>query len=286
MQADAIQTDFSDTGPHTPDKQLIALYKTHLTGIYNNHIKDKNRDNTPYDEVFNLIDKLREFFAWIYYFLKERKINPINTTNLTELNKYTYKNNFVLDKYSDEHVEAVRNIYIIMEQFAIHDHPLFHLDVYFFHRLLYTDYPCDDHHKYPTHLVFLKHLCDNRVRGPERPDAMVEAYPHAVWMDYPLFFPDGNARLTDAEILSYSLTPAAAPPAPPAPPAPQVPPAPPAPQALPALPDSPRSPSPSSPETSYPLDRIDIKKTGGSSRSSLRDRKLNKSNRITHKKRK
>ena len=259
MQADAIQTDFSDAEPHTPDKQLIALYKKHLIGIYNNHIKDIDKDKIPYDKVFNLIDKLREFFAWIYYFSKEQKLNPINTTNLTELNKYTYKNNFVLEKYSDAHVEATKNVYIIMEQFAIRDHPLFHLDGHFFHTLLHTNNPCGNDHNYPTHLVFLKHLCSKRVRGQERPGAMVAAYPQAVWMDYPLFFPDGNAHLTDAEILSYSLAAAA-----PAAPAAQ------APAQAPGL------------GSLLPLQMLTKK---GASRSVSKHKKVSKSNRITHKKR-
>ena len=234
MQADAIQTDFSDAEPHTPDKQLIALYKKHLIGIYNNHIKDIDKDKIPYDKVFNLIDKLREFFAWIYYFSKEQKLNPINTTNLTEL-------------------------YIIMEQFAIRDHPVFHLDGHFFHTLLHTNNPCGNDHNYPTHLVFLKHLCSKRVRGQERPGAMVAAYPQAVWMDYPLFFPDGNAHLTDAEILSYSLAAAA-----PAAPAAQ------APAQAPGL------------GSLLPLQMLTKK---GASRSVSKHKKVSKSNRITHKKR-
>jgi len=270
MQAATIDEDFLESGPDGPGKQLIALYKKHIIGIYDNHIKDIDKDKISYDKVFNLIDKLREFFAWIYYFSKEQKINPINTTNLTELNKYTYTNNFVLDKYSDAHVEATKNVYIIMEQFAIRDHPLFHLDEYFFYRLLDTNNPCDHTHKYPTHLVFLKHLCSKRVIGNQRPAAMVAAYPQAAWMDYPLFFPDGNAHLTDAELLSYSLTPAAGPPA--QPPAP-------------AQAGGPPSPAPSTPKSSRPFENLK-KKGGGPSRSASRDKKVSKSNRITHKKRK
>jgi hypothetical protein len=262
MQAATIEEDFLESGPDGPGKQLIALYKKHIIGIYNNHIKDikvEDRDNIPYDKVFNLIDKLREFFAWIYYFLKEQKINPINTTNLTELNKYSYRNNLGLDKYSDAHVEATKNVYIIMEQFAIRDHPLFYLDEYFFYRLLGTNNPCDDTHKYPTHLVFLKHLCSKRIIENQRPAAMVAAYPQAGWMDYPLFFPDGNAHLTDAELLSYSLAPAAGPRA--------------------------QAGGPPSPESSRPFEILK-KKEGGASRSASRDKKVSKSNRITHKKRK
>lgn len=239
MHADDIEADFSGVEPNTPDKRLIALYIKHLGDIYINRIRDKQGDR-QYDEVFNLIDKLREFFAWIYYFSKEQKLKEIDTTDLTELNKYTYINDFDLVNYSDEHVEATKNVYIIMEQFAIRDHLLFHLDEHFFHKLLDTNDPCGNDHNYPTHLIFLKHLCSKRVNEDEILNVMVKAYPHAVWMDYPLFFPDGNARLTDAEIILY--------------------------------------------ETLVAAD-LQATATGGS-RSVSKHKKVSKSNRITHKKRK
>jgi hypothetical protein len=265
----------------------------------------------PYHYILHFVEKLREFFAWKHHF-------NITETSLEALNA---KANPLLDPYSKEHIEAVQQVYKIMEAFAQNDKDLFGLKCEFFDKLIANNYE-DGCHMFPAHLVFLKNLCKTRTTG-NITQSMVDAYPTSVWMNYPIFFYDGKSALDAKEIEWYNnpdLTfskfckvdnvvppgsaPAPAPPAPPALPAPpappalpappvpqvpqvpQVPPALPAPQALPALPDSPRSPGPSSPESSHPLDRIDIKKTGGSSRSSLRDRKLNKSNRITHKKRK
>ena len=232
----------------------------------------------PYHYILHFIEKLREFFAWKHHF-------NITETSLEALNA---KANPLLDPYSKEHIEAAQQVYKIMEAFAQNDKDLFGLKCEFFDKLIANNYE-DGCHMFPAHLVFLKNLCKTRTTG-NITQSMVDAYPSSVWMNYPIFFYDGKSALDAKEIEWYNnpdltfskfcrVDDAAAAPVAIAPPAPSVA----VPIAIaPPVPVAP--PVPSAPPA--PGQGIGVVQPGGIRTAGSRHKKVSKSNRITHKKRK
>jgi len=200
---------FSSKDNTLPETWLINLYKTILKGIKDNLI-NRNED-MQYYQVFNYIEKLREFFAWIYY-LDTNKMVKFNsespeTLDLVGLNAYTLEPS--MESYSEQHVTSLVNIYEIMEQFAKNDQVLYELDKNYFLELIRSKQDTCQEHPYPAHLVFLKNLCTSRVKDLDKDNdaltnEMFKAYPSSVWMNYPMFFPAGMPRLTDEEIEWYT----------------------------------------------------------------------------------
>jgi len=238
----------------------------------------------PYHYILHFVEKLREFFAWKHHF---KIAGPaLDTLNATA--------NPPLDPYSKEHIEAVEQVYKIMEAFAQNDKELFGLKCEFFDKLIANNYE-DGCHMFPAHLVFLKNLCKTRNTG-NITQSMVDAYQSSLWMNYPMFFYDGKPMLDAKEIewynnpdLTFSKFCKADETVPPVPvpvpvpaPAPSAPPAP-----IPILPPIPTPvqvpsalPAPASPRPFAEV--LDMK--GGTSTAS-KHKKVSKSNRITHKKR-
>jgi hypothetical protein len=230
----------------------------------------------PYHYILHFVEKLREFFAWKLHF-------KFTETTLDALNA---RANPPLDPYSKEHIEAVEQVCKIMEAFAQNDKDLFGLKCEFFDKLIANNYE-DGCHMFPAHLVFLKNLCKTRNTG-NITQSMVDTYQSSVWMNYPMFFYDGKPMLDAKEIEWYNnpdltfskfckvdnapsaLPVAIAPPVPALPVLP-VPIAPPVPSAPPALP--------------APGQGIGVVQPGGIRMAGSRHKKLSKSNRITHKKR-
>ncbi len=238
----------------------------------------------PYHYILHFVEKLREFFAWKHHF---KIAGPaLDTLNATA--------NPPLDPYSKEHIEAVEQVYKIMEAFAQNDKELFGLKCEFFDKLIANNYE-DGCHMFPAHLVFLKNLCKTRNTG-NITQSMVDAYQSSLWMNYPMFFYDGKPMLDAKEIewynnpdLTFSKFCKADETVPPVPvpvpvpaPAPSAPPAP-----IPILPPVPTPvqvpsalPVPGSPR---PFAEV-LGMKGGTSTAS-KHKKVSKSNRITHKKR-
>ena len=153
-----IKALFSSEDNTAPEIWLINLYKTILKGIKDNLIN--RNENMQYYQVFNYIEKLREFFAWIYY-LHTNKMVKFNTENpetldLQGLNTYTLEPS--LEPYSEQHVTSLMNIYEIMEQFAKNDQVLYELDKNYFLDLIKNNQDTCQEHPYPGHLVFLKNF--------------------------------------------------------------------------------------------------------------------------------
>ena len=204
-----IKALFSSEDNTAPEIWLINLYKTILKGIKDNLIN--RNENMQYYQVFNYIEKLREFFAWIYY-LHTNKMVKFNTENpetldLQGLNTYTLEPS--LEPYSEQHVTSLMNIYEIMEQFAKNDQVLYELDKNYFLDLIKNNQDTCQEHPYPGHLVFLKNLCRSKLKGLDKDNdaltsEMFKAYPSSVWMNYPMFFPAGMPRLTEGEIDWYT----------------------------------------------------------------------------------
>jgi hypothetical protein len=196
---------FKGDGPHEGVLgSIVDLYKVHIEASKGKWHKGGN------DVDFNIIDKLREYFATAYYFYQghQEKLTdlPPRFDNIKSLNEsYTTHRASASLFYPDN---SAINILNLLEDFITYDMPIYikaaSLDPIEMMKILIGKIEKDDTfgcHDVPAHLIVLHHICEDYIENwkAENGDKlsvqalMKNKLSKSVWKNYPFYYP--TARL-------------------------------------------------------------------------------------------
>lgn len=204
-QDGTLEEYFKGDGPHEGVLgSIVDLYKVHIEASKGKWHKGGN------DVDFNIIDKLREYFATAYYFYQghQDKLTdlPSRFDDIKSLNEsYTTHRASASLFYPDN---SAINILNLLEDFITYDMPIYikaaSLDPIEMMKILIGKIEKDDSfgcHDVPAHLIVLHHICEDYIENWKAENGeklsvqalMKNKLSKSVWKNYPFYYP--TARL-------------------------------------------------------------------------------------------